>query len=108
MYKVIKFFTDLQDNNYAYNVGDKFPHNGIKVSDARFAELSSANNKQGVPLIKFEEDPVTSEASIVAGEAENFSTAIMNDPVDPVESKSESESEEVESVSEKKRGRKSK
>lgn len=52
MYKVIKFFTDLQDNNYAYYVGDTFPRNGVEVGAERIAELSSDKNLQGVPLIE--------------------------------------------------------
>ena len=52
MYKVIKSFTDLQDNNYAYSVGDTFPRNGVEVGDRRIAELSSDKNLQGVPLIE--------------------------------------------------------
>ena len=52
MYRVIKSFTDLQDNNYAYYVGDKFPHNGVEVGAERIAELSSDKNLQGVPLIE--------------------------------------------------------
>ena len=52
MYKVIKYFTDLQDNNYAYHVGDTFPHNGVEVGAERIAELSSDKNLQGVPLIE--------------------------------------------------------
>ena len=52
MYKVIKYFTDLQDNNYAYYVGDTFPRNGVNVDAGRVAELSSDKNLQGVPLIE--------------------------------------------------------
>ena len=52
MYKVIKYFTDLQDNNYAYYVGDTFPRNGIEAGAERIAELSSDKNLQGVPLIE--------------------------------------------------------
>ena len=52
MYKVIKYFTDLQDNNYAYSVGDTFPRNGVDVGAERVAELSSDKNLQGVPLIE--------------------------------------------------------
>ena len=52
MYKVIKSFTDLQDNNYAYYVGDTFPRNGVEVGAERVAELSSDKNLQGVPLIE--------------------------------------------------------
>lgn len=51
MYKVIKSFTDLQDNNYAYYVGDTFPHDGVEVGTERIAELASDKNLQGVPLI---------------------------------------------------------
>ena len=52
MYKVIKYFTDLQDNNYAYYVGDTFPRNGVEVGAERIAELSSDKNRMGVPLIE--------------------------------------------------------
>lgn len=52
MYKVIKYFVDLQDNNHPYNVGDIFPRKGMKVSDDRITELAGPNNKQGVPLIE--------------------------------------------------------
>ena len=52
MYKVIKSFTDLQDNNYAYYVGDTFPHNSVDVDAERIAELASAKNRLGVPLIE--------------------------------------------------------
>lgn len=52
MYKVIKYFTDLQDNNYAYYVGDTFPRNGVDVGAERIVELSSDKNLQGVPLIE--------------------------------------------------------
>ena len=52
MYRVIKSFTDLQDNNYAYYVGDTFPHKGVEVGAERIAELSSDKNRRGVPLIE--------------------------------------------------------
>lgn len=52
MYKVIKSFTDLQDNNYAYYVGDTFPHNGVEVGAERIAELASDKNRRGIPLIE--------------------------------------------------------
>lgn len=51
MYKVIKFFTDLQDEDHAYHEGDFFPREGLKVTPERIAELSSASNRRGVPLI---------------------------------------------------------
>lgn len=52
MFKVIKYFTDLQDNNHPYNEGDTFPRAGLEVKPERIAELSGKDNKQGVPLIK--------------------------------------------------------
>ena len=52
MYRVIKSFTDLQDNNYVYYVGDTFPRNGVEVSAERIAELASDKNRRGFPLIE--------------------------------------------------------
>lgn len=52
MYQVIRFFTDLKDNDYAYKVGDTFPREGVEVSEERLTELAGSNNKQGTPLIK--------------------------------------------------------
>ena len=51
MFKVVKKFYDLKNNNHAYYEGDIFPHNKAKVSEKRIAELSSNKNKMGVPLI---------------------------------------------------------
>lgn len=62
MYRVIKFFTDLQDNNHAYKVGDIFPHDGMKVSEMRLKELSTDANRRHMPLIeKVEVEPVQIE-----------------------------------------------
>ena len=52
MYRVIKYFTDLQDKNHEYNVGDIYPHNKKKVSAIRIKELSTDKNRRGVPLIE--------------------------------------------------------
>ena len=52
MYRVVHKFYDLQDNNHAYSVGDKFPHNGVEVDAERIAELASDKNRLGVPLIE--------------------------------------------------------
>ena len=52
MYKVIKFFTDLKDHDHAYRVGDIFPRKGLTVSEERLKELSTDQNKRGIPLIK--------------------------------------------------------
>lgn len=56
MYKVICFFTDLQDFNHPYNEGDFFPRSGVKVSQERLNELASSKNKRGKPLIKLVEE----------------------------------------------------
>lgn len=52
MYEVIRDFTDLQDNEYPYSVGDTFPHDGLEVSEERLKELSGSQNLQKTPLIK--------------------------------------------------------
>lgn len=52
MYRVIEKFSDLQDDNYRYNVGDKFPRKGKRVSKARFAALASGDNLRGRPVIE--------------------------------------------------------
>ena len=52
MYRVIKAFRDLKDNNRLYSVGDTFPHNGVEVEAERIAELASDKNRLGVPLIE--------------------------------------------------------
>lgn len=57
MYRVIKYFTDLQDHDHAYSVGDVFPREGHEVTAARLAELAGKNNKQGQPLIQLVEEP---------------------------------------------------
>lgn len=57
MYKVIKYFTDLHDNNYPYNVGDVFPREGLAVTSGRLDELAGSDNRRGVPLIALVEEP---------------------------------------------------
>lgn len=64
MYKVISYFTDLQDFNHPYKVGDEFPRLGLKVSDKRLEELASNKNKQGKPLIKKVEEPQKNDFSV--------------------------------------------
>lgn len=56
MYEVIHYFTDLQDNEHPYNVGDVFPRDGLTVSEERLKELLGSNNKQHKPMIKFVEE----------------------------------------------------
>lgn len=57
MYRVIRYFTDLQDNDYAYNVGDVYPRQGVVVSGERIEELASSENRQKTPLIEAIDEP---------------------------------------------------
>lgn len=36
MYKVIKHFIDLHDNDHSYNEGDIFPREGVDVSEFKY------------------------------------------------------------------------
>lgn len=56
MYRVIKYFTDLHDNEYEYHVGDTFSRKGIKVTKERLTELSTKENLQGEALIELVEE----------------------------------------------------
>ena len=42
----------MQDNNFAYNVGDEFPRKNFSVLPSRIRELATDKNRQGVPLIE--------------------------------------------------------
>lgn len=98
MYKVIKYFTDLQDNNHAYNVGDEFPHKGLEVSEKRLLELSTDANRRRIPLIEKVEEVETVEE--VKEPVEGF----MNPPEETEEEESEDEKEDAPKAK-KKRGR---
>lgn len=65
MYKVIKSFVDLKDDNYKYEVGDEYPRLGLQPSIARIAELSSTENRRKTKLIEEvkEETPAADEAA---------------------------------------------
>lgn len=56
MYRVLSYFTDLQDKNHPYNEGDTFPRDGLKVSEARLEELSTTKNRRGIKLIELVEE----------------------------------------------------
>lgn len=75
-YKVIHYFTDLQDFNHPYKVGDTFPRLGVKVSEERLKELLGKNNKQGKPLIqKVEEVKETDFSQFMNPPVEKSETA---------------------------------
>lgn len=52
MYRVIKYFVDLQDSNHKYDIGDIYPRKGLNVLQSRINELASNKNRRGVPLIE--------------------------------------------------------
>ena len=110
MYRVVKFFRDLQDNNHAYHVGDKFPHDGMEVSEDRLKELSTEANRRHVPLIaKVEDEPVEVEPVVNRAEVaqEEPVEGFMNPPQEP-EATPEEKPEEPKEESQKpkkKRGR---
>ena len=74
MYKVIKHFVDLQDNNYKYDVGDTYPRKGLNVLQSRINELASDKNKQKTPLIEeipeVEEKPKKKSKSVEKADEE--------------------------------------
>ena len=51
MFKVIHMFRDLTDGGHIYCPGDTFPRAGIEATEERLAELSTADNRRGKPLI---------------------------------------------------------
>ena len=52
MYRVIKRFYDLTDNNHLYEVGDSYPRDGLSPSPERVQALLTDENRQHKPLIK--------------------------------------------------------
>ena len=68
MYKVIKQFIDLHDNDHSYNEGDIFPREGVDVSKERIEELAGSNNKQHTPLIELVEETPDNATNTDVGE----------------------------------------
>lgn len=50
-YKVIKYFTDMQDGDFEYRENDFFPRNGLSVLPSRIKELSTTQNRRKEILI---------------------------------------------------------
>lgn len=103
MYKVVKFFRDLQDNNHAYHVGEYFPHKGMEVSKERLLELSTDANRRHMPLIE--------KVEIVENEAgETMEEVKAKEPVEdfmnpPIEAEETPVAEDEAPKPKKKRGR---
>lgn len=55
-YRVIKPFTDSQDDNHVYRAGDKYPRSGRGKKD-RIEELLGSDNNQKQPLIEEVQEP---------------------------------------------------
>ena len=70
MYKVKEMFTDLQDNNFKYEVGDEYPRLGLKPSLARIKELCSDANKRGRAVIEEVEDMPFSDNAVTEEDLE--------------------------------------
>lgn len=77
MYKVLAYFTDLQDNGRPYNEGDIFPRDGLTVTEARLDELSSTRNRRKIKLIELVEDKV--EQKYTKTEINRMSTAQLRE-----------------------------
>ena len=80
MYRVLRFFRDLQDNNHAYHVGEIFPHGGMAVSKDRLKELSTDANRRHVPLIEKVDDEVVEAESVAEDATQEPVEGFMNPP----------------------------
>lgn len=60
-YKAIIYFTDGEDNGFAYETGDNYPRNGYQPTPERIAGLLNGNNKRGIPLIAEIKEPAKEE-----------------------------------------------
>ena len=84
MYKVIKYFTDLQDHDYPYHAGDIFPRSGMEVTEKRLLELSTNANRRNMPLIE-KVEIVENEAGETEVKAKEPVEGFMNPPENPIE-----------------------
>lgn len=82
MYKVVKLFKDLQDNEHLYNVGDEFPRSGLSVTAERLAELAGSKNRQRQPLIMLmpDGDLTADETSEAAKEPQKKKATVRKAP----------------------------
>ena len=81
MYRVIYPFSDLQDSNYAYCVGDIFPRDGMNVNEQRLKELAGEKNQQGRVLIEFVGESATQRDVQTEEKPEYSKTDINRMPV---------------------------
>lgn len=78
MYKVLNYFTDLQDKHHPYNEGDIFPRAGLEVSEARLEELSTTKNRRGIKLIELVEEEQEEEKDEKEEEIPNLTKTKIN------------------------------
>lgn len=57
MYRVVVFFTDIEDGGHKYKEGDAYPREGLEVTPERIAALLSGDNLRKIPLIEELPDP---------------------------------------------------
>ena len=50
-FKVIKYFTDMQDDDFEYRENDFYPRKGLSVLPSRIKELSTTQNRRKEILI---------------------------------------------------------
>lgn len=102
MLKVLEYFTDNQDNSFAYNVGDTYPRKGYTPSPERVEELSSDKNLRKRPVIA--EETAEAVAEVAAEEtAEEDPVDVPDTNVGDIENDSEAENAEEKPKKRKKR-----
>ena len=74
-YIAVEYFTDLQDNEYAYKVGDVYPRKGYTPSPERIEELSTDKNVRKRPVIAVDEPETIVAAEETEKQAEPESPA---------------------------------
>ena len=62
-YRVVRAFSDIQDNYHVYSVGDGFPRAGVVVGEQRINQLATGKNATGKPVIEIVEDSKSVEKS---------------------------------------------
>lgn len=101
MYRVVRHFTDLLDNNHKYTEGDVYPREGYTPSEDRIFALSTSANKQRTVLIEAiaesadtTEDVAETVAEVAAEEtADVVPEEVPDTNVGDIETDSEAEAE---------------
>lgn len=78
-YVVTRYFTDAQDNEYAYHEGDIYPREGHTVSEARLKDLLSGNNFQRIALIKRVEKVEAPKKKVVQEEVQDNENVVWTE-----------------------------